>query len=233
MSSLTPRGPGPRLERNWSGARAPWLSLIEVILASLVVLGDNVWRILPNSVGLLCVMALVSFRLREGNWSALGLRWPKSWVRILLIAVVAVMAQQLLGQFVVDPLTRPFFRYSAAANPMEGIHGYAGLLRWLGIIWTYAAFGEELGYRGYLLNRVADLGSHSRAALLLGLLWSSALFGCAHWYQGPAGVISAMVSGLVFGAAYLSTGRNLWTSVCAHGLSDSLALLLTYAGFIG
>lgn len=74
---------------------------------------------------------------------------------------------------------------------MEGIHGYAGVLRWLGVIWTYAALGEELGYRGYLLNRVADLGGHSRPALMTGLLWSSALFGCAHWYQGPAGVISA------------------------------------------
>jgi hypothetical protein len=27
------------------------------------------------------------------------------------------------------------------------------LLRWLGIIWTYAAFGEEIGYRGYPIVR--------------------------------------------------------------------------------
>jgi CAAX protease family protein len=210
--------------------RARWLSLLEVIVGSSIVLGDNIWRILPNSVVLLCVLALISFRLREGSWSAMGLKWPPSWTRTLLVALLAVVVQQLLGQFVVDPLTRPFFRYSAGANPMAGIHGTAGLLRWLGIIWTYAAFGEEIGYRGYLLNRVADLGGHCRAALLLGLLWSSAMFGCAHWYQGPAGVISAMVSGLVFGSAYLLTGRNLWTSICAHGVSDSLALFLTLAG---
>jgi uncharacterized protein len=143
------------------------------------------------------------------------------------MVIVAVVLQQALGQFVVDPLTRPYLRYTPGANPMEGVHGTVDVLRWLGIIWTYAAFGEELGYRGYLLNRIADLGAHSRSALLLGLLWSSALFGCAHWYQGPAGVISAMVSGLVYGAAYLLSGRNLWTSICAHGLSDSLALFLS------
>jgi len=114
---------------------------------------------------------------------------------------------------------------------MEGIQGYAGLLRWLGIIWTYAAFGEELVYRRYLLNRVADLGRQSPSALLLALLWSSALFGCAHWYQGAAGVVSAMVSGLAYGAAYLLTKKNLWTSICAHGISDSLALFATYLGF--
>ena len=209
---------------------ASWLSLIEVIVGSSIVVGDNVWHRLPNSVVLLSGMALISFWLREHEWGAAGLTLPRSWKRTVLIAVVAVIAQQALGQYVVDPLTRPYLHYHAEANPMESAHGYAGLLRWFGITWTYAAFGEELGYRGYLLNRVADLGGHSRSALLLGLLWSSALFGFAHWYQGPAGVISATVSGLVYGAAYLLSRRNLWTSICAHGLSDSLALFFTYFG---
>ena len=212
------------------GAGARWTSLVEVIVGSLCVFGYSVWHVLPNSVFLLSVIALISIRLREGSWSAIGLRLPKSWSRTVLIALAAVVVQQALGQFVVDPLTKPYLRYAAGANPMEGIHGYVGLLRWFGIIWTYAAFGEELAYRRYLLNRVADLGCHSRFALVLGLLWSSALFGFAHWYQGPAGVISAVASGLVFGTAYLLAGKNLWTSICAHGVSDSLALLATYFG---
>lgn len=113
---------------------------------------------------------------------------------------------------------------------MESLHGNSMVLRWLGIIWTYAAFGEEISYRGYLLNRVADLGSHSRTALVIGLLWSSVMFGFAHWYQGPAGIVSSAVTGMVFGGAYLLTGRNLWVAILAHGLSDSLALLATYFG---
>ncbi|MGA7538853.1 MAG: hypothetical protein WBW93_08800 [Steroidobacteraceae bacterium] len=137
------------------------MSLLEAILGSFVVIGDDVWRVLPNSVALLCAMALISFRLREGNWSASGLRLPKDWTRTILVAMVAVVVQQAVDQWVVDPLARPYLRYAAAANPMEGLHGAMGLLRWLGIVWTYAAFGEELGYRGYLLNRIADLGDHS------------------------------------------------------------------------
>jgi membrane protease YdiL (CAAX protease family) len=207
------------------------ISLAEVIVGSLVVLGYNVWHVLPvNSVFLLSGMALISIRFRESSWSAIGFRRPKSWTKTLLIAVGAAMVQQAVGQFVVDPLTKPYLHYAAAANPIEVEHGYAGLLRWVGIIWTYAAVGEELVYRRYLLNRVADLGGQSRFALLLGLIWSSVLFGCAHWYQGAAGIVSAMASGLVYGAAYLSTRKNLWASICAHGFSDSFALIATYFG---
>jgi membrane protease YdiL (CAAX protease family) len=207
-----------------------WISLLEVIIGASIVLGDNVWHVLPNSVILLSAMALVSFRLREGNWIPSGLGAPGNWKRVVSLAVVAVIVQQAVGQYVVDPLTSPFLHYTPAANPMSGAHGVVGLLRWIGIIWTYAAFGEELGYRGYLLRRVADVGGGSRSAFLVGLLCSSALFGCAHWYQGPAGVISATVSGLVYGAAYLLSGKSLWTAICAHGLSDSLALSLTFLG---
>ncbi len=211
-----------------SGAR--WISLCEVIVGSLVVLGSNVWHVLPNSVLLLFVMAMISFRLREGSWKAMGLGLPRSWAVTAMIAVAAAVLQQAIGQFVVDPLTHPFMHYAPGANPMEGVHGTLGILRWLGIIWTYAAFGEEIGYRGYLLNRVADLGGRSSTALLFGLLWSSILFGFAHSYQGPAGVVSSAVNGLVFGAAYLLARRNLWVAIAAHGFSDTFALLATYLG---
>jgi membrane protease YdiL (CAAX protease family) len=223
-----------RLQRSRDDAgrrsRARWISAGEVITASLIVFGYNVWHVLPNSVPLLFAMGLISFQLREGSWTAMGLSLPKSWVRTVFIAIAAAVVQQAVGQFVVDPLTRPFLHYSAKANPLENMHGISVMLRWFGIIWTYAAFGEEIGYRGYLLNRVADLGSRSRTALVIGLLWSSIMFGFAHWYQGPAGVVSSVASGIVYGAAYLLAGRNLWVAILAHGFSDSLALLATYFG---
>jgi membrane protease YdiL (CAAX protease family) len=226
--------PGPNSQGNHDHAEyrrgARWISLGEVVIGSLVVFGHSVWHVLPNSVPVLFAMALISFRLREGSWTAMGLGLPKSWVSTAIIAAAAAVVQQAIGQFVVDPLTRPFMHYAAGANPIEGMHGSSGVLRWLGIIWTYAAFGEEIGYRGYLLNRVADLGGGSRIALLSGLLWSSTLFGFAHWYQGPAGVVSSAVSGLVFGAVYLIAGGNLWVAICAHGFSDTLALLATFSG---
>lgn len=224
-----PSSPGPA-PRRWN---ARWISLAEVLLASFLVLGHSLWHFLPNLIPLLIVVALLSLRLREDSWIAMAFHLPKSWVRTVLIALAVAAVQQAIGQFAVDPLTRPFLHYSARPNPMAGIHGYADILAWLGIIWTYAAFGEEILFRGYLINRVADLGGHSRTALFFGALGSSVLFGFAHWYQGPAGAVSAMASGLVFAGAYLFSGRNLWVAIGAHGISDTSALIATCLGLAG
>ncbi|HTQ13917.1 MAG TPA: CPBP family intramembrane glutamic endopeptidase [Rhizomicrobium sp.] len=208
-------------------SRARWIAGAEALAATIAVVGDNLCHLLPNSVFVLVAMALISFRLREGRWTVMGLDSPKSWMRTIAMAVAAAIVQQAVGQWVVDPLTQPVLHYSAAANPLQGSKGFLAVAQWLGIIWTYAAFGEEIGYRAYVLNRVAEFGGGTRAALVLGLIWSSILFGTAHSYQGPAGIVSGAASGLIFGAAYLLARRNLWVPVLAHGFSDTLALVLS------
>ncbi len=78
--------------------------------------------------------------------------------------------------------------------------------KWLGIVWTFASFGEEIAYRGYLLTRAADLGARSAAAYWAGLIAVSVLFGIGHFYKGPAGMIDSGIAGFIFGAGYLLSG---------------------------
>jgi membrane protease YdiL (CAAX protease family) len=37
---------------------------------------------------------------------------------------------------------------------------------------------------------------------------------------------------MVFGAAYLLYGRNLWVPILAHGFSDTIALLLVFFNLV-
>ena len=64
----------------------------------------------------------------------------------------------------------------------------------------------------------------------LALVLVSMLFGVGHAYKGPSGIIDSGVGGFVFGAAYLLSGRNLWTAVLAHGFVDMLGIGLLYVG---
>jgi len=45
----------------------------------------------------------------------------------------------------------------------------------IALLWVLAAFGEELVYRGYLMNRVADLIRGTRTGWIVSLFLISAL----------------------------------------------------------
>src|SRR5207244_12971741 len=81
------------------------LSALELLFGAFIVIGHNVFRIVPNEVIVLCVLGLLSVRLRDGGWSAMGFNRPQSSRRIFLIALVAAGVRILLGHFVIEPLT--------------------------------------------------------------------------------------------------------------------------------
>jgi len=76
----------------------------EVLLGAAIVIGHNVFRVVPNEVPILFVLGLVSVRVRAGGWSALGFRRPESWLRLILIALAAAVLRIVLGAFVIEPL---------------------------------------------------------------------------------------------------------------------------------
>ena len=47
-----------------------------------LVIGHNVFRVLPNEVPILFVLGVLSLRLRSGTWAAVGLSRPQSGASI-------------------------------------------------------------------------------------------------------------------------------------------------------
>src|SRR5262245_26781368 len=147
------------------------LSALEFCFGAFIVIGHNVFHIVPNEVIVLSVLGLISIRLRDGSWSAMGFTRPASWRRILLIALVAAILRILLGQFLIEPLAGFFWPKPTApalANEISGNIKVA--LVDLLLVWIFAAFGEEIAYRGYLLTRAADIGRRSLGAYWVGIV---------------------------------------------------------------
>ena len=194
-------------------------------------LGHNVWRVLPNEVPILFSLALISAKLRDGDWKKLGFRRPRSWPRTWAIAGAAAVARILVGSFVLDPLTARFWPPSHSPSIASRVpHNPLGALSALAVVWTFAAFGEEVSYRGYLTRRAAEWGAGTRMAWAAATLAVSILFGYGHYYKGPAGVLDSGFAGLVLGATYLATGGNLWAPILAHGLIDTISVVLLFFG---
>ena len=212
------------------GGRAT--SALELLVGTAIVIGHNVLHVVPNEVPILFVLGWVSIRLRDGGWRQVGLARPASWPRTVTIAAGAAALRLLLGSFVVEPLAARVWPPIRGPEGSESLAGnWRQALLYLALVWTFAAFGEEMGYRGYLLTRAADLGGRTRAGYWAAVVVTAVLFGYGHFYKGPAGILDSGVAGLVLGAAFLLSGRNLWTCILAHGFIDSFALTAAFLGW--
>jgi membrane protease YdiL (CAAX protease family) len=220
----------PSSRPSFSSSRT--LSALELLLGAFIVIGHNVFHILPNEVPILFVLGLVSIRLRDGGWSAMGFKRPASWPRIVLIALAAAALRIILGDLVIEPLAAHYWPPIVAPAGTEAISGNIGsALVWLLLVWTWAAFGEEVGYRGYLLTRAADLGGKTTPAYWIGIVVVAVLFGYGHYYKGPVGIVDSGVAGLILGATYIFSGRNLWASILAHGFIDTFGVSAAFFGW--
>jgi hypothetical protein len=209
-----------------------WGSAAEFPLGASIVIAHNVYHRLYNEVPILFVLALFSFRLRDGNWGVLGLKRPASWRNTILIALAAAALRILLGEFVIDPLTAHFWPPAVVPSGAAAItYNLKYALMGLGLVWTFAAFGEEISYRSYLLTRAADIGGRSALAYWIALIPMSVLFGLGHHYKGPSGIVDSGIAGLILGVAYLLSRRNLWVAVLAYGFIDTFALTVVYFGW--
>jgi membrane protease YdiL (CAAX protease family) len=221
-----------QLQTNRLAPAQRWLSLAELAVGSAIVIGHNVYHVIPNEVPILFVLGLLSLRLRDGSWATMGLGWPISWRRTVLFALAAATLRLLLGALVIDPVTAHFWPAAVAPNGYNEIQGHAMVaFEWLLLIWTFAVFGEEIGYRGYLLTRAADIGGRSKSAYWIAVLVVAVLFGYGHYYKGPSGIVDSGMAGLILGAAYVLSGRNLWVCILAHGFIDTVGVVAAFLGW--
>jgi uncharacterized protein len=85
---------------------------------------------------------------------------------------------------------------------------------------------EEIAYRGFLIWYLA-----AAFGMPLGAGLSAVIFGVAHAYQGPSGILKTGIVGLILAGLYLLSG-SLWLSILLHAtidLSMALAAKLAFA----
>ena len=87
-----------------------------------------------------------------------------------------------------------------------------------------AGFCEELLFRGYFQQQFARL-AHGR--LRVGIAASALLFGCAHLYEGAAGVILITIFGVMFSLLARNRG-SLRPGMIAHAWHDALSGLVLF-----
>ncbi len=234
--------------RDWVGVRdennrVGILLDIVMVFAPLLILGSlGEWlgdgtvlgAVFINLAYILSVgVATLVLKSRGRGWRDIGLARPASWPKTILlgfgVAVGAVLASVIFQVIVqVIPGVELAPRDQSSFDAISG--NLPLLILYLTAAWTIITFGEEMIFRAFLTNGLAALFPGRKAQWSLALIGSSIIFGLAHFSWGLAGVLETTVLGLVFGSAYLLSGRNLWVTIIAHGLANTLGFILIFSG---
>ena len=187
---------------------------------------DYAPMILRPICGFLAAWGVV--RWRREYLRSLGLRWPDSWARAVLVGLALYAADWLLSTYAVPlladwvhPVQRPSFMAYVRGNAV-------GLATWVAIGWVVGGLCEETLFRGFLLQRVAALLGGGNAAIACGIVAQAVLFGALHLYAGTFAFLYAAVFGLTHGVFYLLAGRNLVPLVIVHGMWNMVGIYGVY-----
>jgi uncharacterized protein len=208
-----------------------WLAVGELAIVALIFWADFHHLIFFSKTPYLALFGWISLRARKLRWRDVGLSRFRDWKTTIGLGIAAGLLLEGLELFVSQPL---LVRLLGKQPDLEDFRPLIGNLKltliFVALAWTLAAFGEEMVYRGYLMNRVADLFNRSRRAWIISLIVVHVAFALAHAYQGWTGAIDEGLMGLLLGLIYLRTGRNLAVPVIAHGIADTVDFILMFLG---
>jgi len=159
-----------------------------------------------------------ALNLKTGTW------WKD------LAGGIALVGATLLVKFVFDPIFAQYFH--RASNSESGLDGLFRLLAadpwllglFLGPILFIGVAGSEELTRVFFITRWKNISS-SRAWLGLGVFLSAFLFGLNHIAQGPAGILSVTLNGLLMVVWYLRFGR-ISQLIISHYLYDAIQIIV-------
>jgi membrane protease YdiL (CAAX protease family) len=213
----------------WRDSRL--LVAVELAIIAALFAADIRHHIYVSKTPYLFLLGWASLRLRGLRWKDVGFARPKSWGKALLVGVAVGLCMEGMELFITQPLlARRLGKMPDLSDFADMTGNLKVFLVYLVLVWTLGALGEEIDYRGYLMNRVAGVFGDTKAAWAVSLIVVSVVFGCAHLDQGATGMIENVWNGLLLGGLYLACGRNLAVPVMAHAATDTLDFVLIYLG---
>lgn len=169
------------------------------------------------------VIAWGLIRFRGETLADIGLKQPRSWLRTIAVGI-AIAAVVFAAIYLSEK--------AGFHRDLSSFAALQGNLRLTLVLIVYvligAGFYEEFMFRGFLMQGFAMFFGGSRAAWAVALIVQAAIFGAAHAYQNPLGMLITGTLGVLFGVAVLVSGRNLWIAIIAHGLFDASRTVLFY-----
>jgi len=175
------------------------------------------------------ITVLITLWAKKWDWKYFGLTrpdWQKTISKAFLFSIVLFVLTETLMQ--------PFLELYFGKIDLSEVSFIEGNLKYFVIFiilgWISGGFCEEMIYRGYVVKRLAIIFGDTNKTWLLSAVIASVAFGFAHSYQGPTGIINAIMIGFIFALIFICNRTNLMLTVLTHGIYNTIAITLIYLG---
>lgn len=183
---------------------------------------------------LMLIYVWIGLKFRGESWKDLGLTfksvsWKEGFKVLLLSILVFVLA---LAGFVIGSILMANITGIPEGANMTGydyLKDNIGMLfLTLAGVYIVSSFGEEVIYRGFLINRISQIGTDPKKATIIAVILSSIIFGLIHYEWGLMGMVQTGLMGLALGICYIKLKKRLWILVLAHAYMDTILIVQLY-----
>jgi len=200
----------------------PYAVIITIVVATLLSFSD---RNLGSFYGIFTALYIIWGS--KYRWSEFGFAKrinKKTIVKSLIITVLIFIGIDIL----IQPLLEIYLGAIDLSSLNDIRNDFGNYFVLIIVMWVFAAFGEELLFRGYYMKRFAELFGNTNKAWLISAIIISIYFGASHYYQGPAGMIAVGLVGFCYSLLFYKNRGNLVLAVLVHGFYDMIGLTLIY-----
>ncbi|KGO88450.1 hypothetical protein Q765_00635 [Flavobacterium rivuli WB 3.3-2 = DSM 21788] len=187
------------------------------------------WIQFPFKLPLCALLIIAVTFLKSKNLHELGFLHKVSlWKTILwasLIVFMATVAILLWTPFLEGLFGKPDY---SAYGVLKGNKKLVLQLWFYGMI--SAAFAEEVLFRGYFCSLLVFYIGTSQLSKAITIVTGALLFTLAHYSQGISGLINIFIISLVFYIVFIRSGRNIYATILAHAIVDTVGLYQIYLG---
>lgn len=191
----------------------------------------NLWIEFPWKIPFLALIVILYTYCRFGSLRSIGFSCSPNFMSTFLWAAIVSFVIIVLVGYLMVPLLEAVFGETdySAYGELVGNEKAAFQLWWTAMI--SAAVGEEIVFRGFLLGTLERVIGKEIWHKFFIVIFGALLFGLVHYQQGISGIISIIVVGLIFGAAFFASKKNLWSLILAHAIVDTWGIYSIYKGW--
>jgi hypothetical protein len=181
------------------------------------------------------IIVWLGLKLRGETWKDFGLTFNsvtlkegfKVFLWSLLVFLLAIIGF-IIGSIIMANIT-------GIPEGSADMSGYAYLKDNLGMlilslvgVYIVSSFGEEVIYRGFLINRISQMGLDTKKMQWLAVIISSLIFGFVHYEWGAMGIAQTTLMGLALAICYIKLKKRLWILILAHAYMDTILMIQMY-----